>query len=284
MRSMPIVNALRGVPERIIWTAATAIFVALWNSPVVLTLMTSLKADQAVLSSPFAFPNPLSFSAFEHAWVVLAYSQLFWNSLLYATAGSALAILLALVPAYVFSAFTFPGKIALFVVLLTTLMLPQQTVILPLFTLLKSLNLLDSRLGLIIVHATFGMPFEILILTGFMTSMPRELFAAARIDGCADFGVLRYIVIPLALPAIAVGFTLNFIEIWKEYFFALVFLSSDSVMPVNLGILAVSTSQYASSMNLPSAAVVLAQLPIVVLFIFAYRAITQGLYSGAVKG
>jgi raffinose/stachyose/melibiose transport system permease protein len=121
-------------------------------------------------------------------------------------------------------------------------------------------------------------------LTGFMTSMPRELFAAARIDGCADFGVLRHIVIPLALPAIIVGFTLNFIEIWKEYFFALVFLSSDSVMPVNLGILAVSTSQYSTSMNLPSAAVVLAQLPIVILFIFAYRAITQGLYTGAVKG
>jgi ABC-type glycerol-3-phosphate transport system permease component len=281
---MAIVNTSRVTPERIIWTVATVVFVALWNSPVALTVMTSLKTDQSVLSNPFAFPNPLSFSAFRHAWVILAYSQLFWNSLLYATAGSALAISLAFVPAYVFSTLKLPGKVALFVILLTTLMLPQQTVILPLFTLLKSLNMLDSRLGLIIVHATFGMPFEILILTGFMTSMPRDLFAAARIDGCADFGVLRHIVIPLTLPAIAVGFTLNFIEIWKEYFFALVFLSSDSVMPVNLGILAVSTSQYATSMNLPSAAVVLAQLPIVILFIFAYRAITQGLYSGAVKG
>jgi raffinose/stachyose/melibiose transport system permease protein len=281
---MPIVSASQRPAAKLVWTAATAAFVALWNFPAALTLMTSFKTDQEILNHPFALPGSFDLTAFRHAWDVLAYSQLFWNSLLYATAGSGLAILLALVPAYVFSSFRIPGQIFLFVLLLTTLMLPQQTVIIPLFGLLKSLHLLDSRVGLILVHAAYGMPFEILILTGFMATIPRELFAAARIDGCADFGIIRHIVVPLTVPAFAVGFTLNFIEIWKEYFFALVFLSSDNVMPVNLGILAVSTSQYFTSMNLPSAAVVLAQLPIVILFVFAYQAITQGLYAGGVKG
>ncbi len=107
----------------------------------------------------------------------------------------------------------------IFVLLLTPIMLPQQTVIIPLFNLFRSLDLLDSRLGLILIHAAFGMPLEMLILTGFISSIPKELEHAARIDGCTDAGVLWHIVIPLSVPAMAVGFTLNVIDIWKEYFF-----------------------------------------------------------------
>ena len=270
--------------RKTIWTVLIAVFVLFWNFPIALTLITSFKTDQDIVASPFGLPSSLNLSAFEAAWRILSYSHLFWNSVLYATAGSSLAVLLAIVPAYLFSSFSFRGQIIAFVVLMTTLMLPQQTVIIPLFSLLRSLNLLNSRLGLIIVHGTFGMPFEILVLTGFMATIPRELLASARVDGCADFGILRYVVIPLTIPAMTVGFTLNFIEIWKEYFFALIFLSSDDVMPVNIGILAVANPQYFTSMNLPSAAVVLAQLPIVILFVFAYRVVTQGLYAGSVKG
>jgi ABC-type glycerol-3-phosphate transport system permease component len=270
--------------DRFAWTGAIAVFVALWNFPPILMVMTAFKSEQEILANPFALPRTLDFTAFYKAWDVLSYSQLFWNSLLYASVGSAIAVALALVPAYVFSSYPIPGRVILFVILLTTLMLPQQTVIIPLFNLLRTLNLLDSRLGLILVHGAYGMPFEMLILAGFMSNVPKELEAAARVDGCSDFDFLRYILIPLLVPAIAVGFTLNFIEVWKEYFFALIFLTSDQVMPVNVGILAVTNSQYFTSMNLPSASVVLAQLPIIALFIFAYRTITQGLYVGAVKG
>jgi ABC-type glycerol-3-phosphate transport system permease component len=91
-------------------------------------------------------------------------------------------------------------------------------------------------------------------------------------------------VLPLSVPAMAIGFTLNFIEIWKEYFFALVLLSQGSVMPVNIGILRITNNQYFTSMNLPAAAVILAQLPTIIVFLFAYRTITQGFYAGAVKG
>jgi ABC-type glycerol-3-phosphate transport system permease component len=266
------------------FTVLAVLFVAIWNIPVIMTVLTSFKSAKDVLSDPFGLPASLSLTAFERAWTIMSYGQLFINSVLYATFGSILAILLALVPAYVFSSLKVPGKAIVFVALLTTLMLPQQTVIIPLFDLLQSLNLLNTRLGLIIVHGVYGMSFQLLILTGFMTSIPKELFAAARIDGCTDMGIIRHIVIPLTIPAMAVGFTINFIDIWKEYFFALVFLSSDTVMPINIGIQTLTNPQYMSSMNLPAAAVVLAQLPIIVLFIFAYRAITQGLYTGSVKG
>jgi len=270
--------------ERYFWTAGMVLLVALWSFPPFLMVITAFKTEPEILANPFALPQGLNLDAFMKTWKILSYTELFWNSLLYSTAGSALAVALAVVPALAFSSYPIPGRVTMFVLLLTTLMLPQQTVVIPLFSLLRSLHLLDTRLGLILVHGAYGMPFEILILTGFMSSIPKELIAAGRIDGCSDYLLLRYIVVPLLLPAIAVGFTLNFIDIWKEYFFALIFMTSNSVLPVTVGILSVSNDQYFISMNLPSAAVVLAQLPIAILFVFAYRTITQGLYVGAVKG
>jgi raffinose/stachyose/melibiose transport system permease protein len=266
------------------WTVVMAVFALLWNFPPLLTVITSLKSAQEILAHPFAPPSSLNLQSLIDAWQVLSYSQLFSNSLLYAAAGSALAVVLALVPALAFSWFPIPGRALLFVLLLTTQMLPQQTVIIPLFTLLRSIGLLDTRLGLIIVHGAYGMPFLLLVLTGFIGNIPKELGAAARIDGCSDFNLLRYVIIPLIRPAIAVGFTINFMGIWKEYFFALILQSSSELMPVSVGILSVSNEQYFTSLNLPAAAIVLSQFPIVVLYIFAYRWITRGLYAGSVKG
>ena len=267
-----------------VWTVIAAALALAWNYPPLLTLITSLKSEAEILASPFALPSAPTLEPYFAAWDALSYGTLFWNSLLYAAAGSALAVALAIVPAVAFTWYPIPGRALLFVILLTTIMLPQQAVIIPLFTLLRILHLLDTRLGLIIVHAAYGMPFLLLILTGFVGSIPRELESAARIDGCSDFAIVRYVVLPLAGPAIAVGFTLNFIEVWKEYFFALVLLSSGDILPVNVGILAVTSDLYFTSMNVPSAAVILAQLPIIILFVFAYRWITQGLYVGSVKG
>jgi raffinose/stachyose/melibiose transport system permease protein len=197
--------------------------------------------------------------------------------------GTLLAILLAMVPAFALSRFQVKARIFIFILLLTPIMLPQQTVIIPLFNLLRSVGLVDSRLGLILIHAAFGMPLELLILTGFISNIPRELEYAARMDGCTDAAVFRYIVLPLSMPAIAVGFVLNVIDIWKEYFFAVIFLSTEKLMPVTLGIIRVTNDRYVRMINLPAAAVIIAQLPIIVLFILAYRRTTQGIYMGSVK-
>jgi raffinose/stachyose/melibiose transport system permease protein len=260
-----------------------AAFVFLWSLPLLVMLLISFKTDQEALTRPLSFPRLWSLEAYREAWHALSYSTLIWNSVLYAVAGTLLAILLALVPAYALSRFRLKARLAVFVVLLTPIMLPQQTVVIPLFNLLRDWGLLDTRLGLILIHAAFGMPLELLILTGFISNIPKELEHAARLDGCTDAGVLRHVILPLSLPAIAVGFALNVIDIWKEYFFSLIFLSSEKVMPVTLGIIRITNDRYFRTVNLPAAAVIIAQLPIIVMFIFAYRRITQGIYLGAVK-
>ena len=268
---------------RVVPTALVAAFALLWIFPPLLTVATAFKTDADILANPFGLPQELTLEAFRYAWEAMDYAGLFGNSFLYASAGSALAVVLALPAAYALSWFRIPGRVLLFVMLLTTIMLPQQTVILPLFSLLRTLGLLDTRLGLILVHTAFGMPFLLLVLTGFVSGIPREIADAARIDGCSDFGIFRYVIIPLTMPAIAVGFTINFINVWKEYFFALILLSSQDKMPINVGILGVTNDFFFTSLNLPSAAIVLAQLPLIILYIFANRWIQQGMFAGAIK-
>ena len=276
-------NKLRARWGRILWTGAMIAFVLLWSLPLVTMVFTSFKPDQEALTRPFGLPHTWSLDAYRYAWRTLGYKDLLWNSVLYSVVGTALAILLAMVPAFALSRFQIKARVVIFVLLLTPIMLPQQTVIIPLFNLFRSIGLVDSRFGLILLHAAFGMPLEMLVLTGFISNIPRELEHAARMDGCSDAGVLWHVVLPLSLPAIAVGFTLNLIDVWKEYFFSLIFLSSENIMPVTLGIIRVTNDRYFRTVNLPAAAVIMAQLPIILLFVVAYRGITRGIYTGSVK-
>jgi len=259
-------------------------FAIVWIYPFILTVFTSLKTPDDVLNDPFNFPPTISFSAYGVVWNDLNFGQLLKNSLLYGILGSFFALALAAVPSYAFSRFHITGGRILFTMLLTTLMLPQQTVIIPLYAELDHFGLLNTQAGLIIMHTVYGIPFSMLLLTGFMANLPAEVESAARMDGCGDVGVLFRIMLPLSLPAMAVAFTLNFIGIWKEFIFALSFLNSDSVLPITTGILKFTVSQYFSTFNQPAAAVIASLLPVLVLFVVAHRWIMQGIYVGAIKG
>ncbi len=269
---------------KIVVTLLVLGFALIWIYPFILTVFTSLKTPDDVLNDPFNFPPTISFDAYGVVWNDLNFGQLLKNSLLYGIAGSFFAIAFSAFPSYAFSRFHIISGRALFTMLLTTLMLPQQTVIIPLYTELDRFGLLNTQIGLIIVHTVYGIPFSMLLLTGFMANLPAELESAARVDGCGDVGVLFRVILPLSLPAMAVAFTLNFIGIWKEFIFALSFLNSDSVLPITTGILKFTVSQYFSTFNQPAAAVIASLLPILVLFVVAHRWIMQGIYVGAVKG
>jgi len=251
-----LARALRIAPK----VSATLIMLALsavWLGPILLIVMTSIKSNQAFLAGPFALPASPTFAPYVSVWASMNFGTLLTNSLLYATLGSALAVGLALVPAFGLSRMEVPGKKFIFGLLLTGLMLPQQTVLIPLYDTLRALNLLDTKLGLIIVHGVYGMPAQILILRGFMTTIPREIEKAAYLEGASDFQVFWKIILPLSVPGLLVGYTLNFIAIWKEFVFALVFLNSDANFPVTVGMLKLNSDRYMAVFNLPAAGLVI---------------------------
>jgi raffinose/stachyose/melibiose transport system permease protein len=280
-----LVRGFQLKPKKVIFTLAMLLLTLIWCYPFIISLMTALKSDVEILQKgPLALPEAPSIGAFLKVWSLLNFKTLLTNSIILAAGGTALAILISLPPAYALSRFHIPGREIIFIILLTGMMLPQQTVVIPLWDILRRLNLLDSLIGLIIVHGVYGLPFVLLILRGFMVGIPEELESAARVDGCSDFGVFQYVIVPLVMPAIAVAFTLNFINVWKEFFFALIMLYDQHNFPVTVGLLQLKQTQYFTSWNLPAAGTLIAQIPIILLYILAYRWITKGIYAGAVKG
>jgi ABC-type glycerol-3-phosphate transport system permease component len=275
---------LRYAAPRILATLLAFLLAAVWLGPLALIVITSIKPNKEFLNGPFALPIAPTLEPYQKVWEGLNFGALMQNSLLYATTGSALAVSLALVPAFALSRFDPPGKKYIFALLLTGLMLPQQTVLIPLYDMLRWLHLLDTRIGLIVVHGVYGMPSQIVILRGFMTTIPREIEKAAEIEGATDFQIFYKVILPLSLPGIIVGYTLNFIAIWKEFVFALVFLNSEANFPVTVGMLKLNSDRYISAFNLPSAGLVISQIPIAILFILAYRRISSGNFIGSVKG
>ena len=275
---------LRRHTRKSAWTLATTLIAIVFCYPFFLTLITSVKPEDEIIDDPFALPHAISLEAYRTAWTALDFGTLLGNSLLYSGLGALIATALAIVPAYAFSRLHLVGRRTLFLLLLTTLMLPQQTVLIPLYGLLNDTSTLDTRAGLIAIHAAYGFPLQLLILAGFLSSMPRDIEDAAHIDGCGDVSMLRHVVIPLSLPAMAVGFLLNFVGIWKEFIFALTFLSANKVLPITTGLLKFTNAQYFSSFAVPAAAVVLAQIPMLIVFLVANRWMTQGIYAGSVKG
>jgi raffinose/stachyose/melibiose transport system permease protein len=280
----PIYAKLRNVLPKIVATVAAVLLALVWLGPIVLIAVTSVKSNQDFLAGPFSLWMTPTFEAYRTVWNGLGFGKLMMNSLLYATAGSSLAVVLAVVPAFALSRFDIPGKKLIFGLLLTGLMLPQQTVLIPLYDTLRTLNLLDTKIGLIIVHGVYGMSAQILMLRGFMTGIPREIEKAAEIEGATDFQIFWKIILPLSIPGIVVGFTLNFIAIWKEFVFGLVFLNSEANFPVTVGMLKLNSDRYMAVFNLPAAGLIISQIPIMILFIFTYRKIASGNFAGAVKG
>ena len=277
-------RTLAGFVGKLIGLTLLAVLIFVWLGPILLVLITSIKTNDDFLAGPFGLPLSPTIQPYITVWNAMNFGPLMANSLLYATAGSALAVILALVPAFALSRLEVPGKKLIFGVILTGLMLPQQTVLIPLYDTLRSLNLLDTRIGLIVVHAAYGMPSQILLLRGFMTTIPREIEKAAYLEGASDIQVFSKIILPLAVPGILIGFTLNFIAIWKEFVFGLVLLNSEGNFPVTVGMLKLNSDRYMAVFNLPAAGLVISQIPIVILFLLTYRKLSGGNFTGAVKG
>jgi ABC-type glycerol-3-phosphate transport system permease component len=277
-------TARRFYIDRILLTVIAFLLISLWLYPIFLALITSLKPDVEVMGAPLSLPRAPSLDAYKKILDILDFDRMLWNSLFISVLGSALAVILGVLPAYALSRYDIPGADIIFMVLLTGLMIPQQAVIISLYEVMRKLNLLDNLWGLVIIHGVYGIPYMMLLLRGYMVGVPKELEMAARVDGCSDVGVFRHVILPLISPGLVVAGTLNIISVWNELFFSLILLNSNTNFPVAVGYNLFKWGKYFISWNLPSAATILGQLPIVLLYIVAYRYIKQGIYAGAIKG
>lgn len=155
----------------------------------------------------------------------------------------------------------------------------------PLFFLLMQLNLLDNIFGLSIVYAVSQLPFSIFVLTSFMATIPKSLEEAAAIDGMSPYGILWKVITPLSTTGIITVTIMNMIQFWNEYFMALIFLQSEENYTLALAIDYISNeTQYTNAWGTLFASLVIAIVPVIVLYAIFQRRIVKGMTEGAIKG
>ena len=194
------------------------------------------------------------------------------------------ATLLSLLGGYGFSRFKFPGKNAVFVVILATLMIPFQSILAPLFLIMRAIHLQDTLLGLALVYITFQLPFSMFMMRNAYDAVPRDIEEAALIDGCSPPVMLWRVMLPLVMPGIVTVALFAFFASWNEFLAALIFMSSSEHYTLPVMLINVQSGLYGSiDWGAVQAGVTISMLPCVLLFLLLQRYYVSGLTAGAVK-
>ncbi len=244
----------------------------------------SLKTQETVFNDLSLFPKNPQWQNYYVAWTKADFGLYFLNSLFYTVTVVLGVILISSMAAYAFSRLQFPGRNALFLVLISTMMIPIQSAsIIPLFVLLNKLHLINTQLGYILPQINGGLALGIFLLKTFFDDLPKELEDSARIDGCGRFRVYWHIALPLARPAIAVLAIFNILAVWNEYLLAMLVLSSKSLMPLQRGLM-VFQGAHITQYPLLMAGIVITVLPVLAVYLLLQKHIIKGITAGAVKG
>jgi raffinose/stachyose/melibiose transport system permease protein len=260
--------------QLMLWLYAAVAF-----GPVALVLIGSLRSNKDILAQPLGLPNGLETGNYRRAWQTASLSTYFLNSVLVSIGAVVLCVAVSAMAAYPLARWRFRGRAVLSAYFLSGLMLPVKLGVLPIFYMFQSMDLIDSRTGLILLYAAGGIPFSVFVLTAFVRSLPVEPEEAARIDGASEGAVFRSVVLPLVRPAIATVAVFQFAPTWNDFFFPLVLLRSDERYTIPVG-LTRFFGEYSIDRGALYAGLVLAVLPLAMLFVVASRQVVAGLTSG----
>ena len=251
--------------------------------PLAATLINGFKTNADLMAHPFALPSAWQWDNYTS----VLQSRAFWRQLMNSTLvmlGTAIGVLvLASMPAFVFSRLTFRGRDLLFNFFTLGLLFPIAVAILPLYISLRQARLVDSLWGIILPQVAFGLPGNILILRGFFITIPRELDEAAAMDGCSPAGFFVRVLLPLMRPALASVTVLTMVGSWNNFFLPLLVLNTETRYTLPLGIMQFQ-GQFGTDWARVLAFVSLALVPTIIFYLFAERQIVAGLTAGAIKG
>jgi multiple sugar transport system permease protein len=251
--------------------------------PFVFILATALMTNQQALSEKL-WPDPFQWSNFREVFRAFPFVRYTLNSFTYAVL-STLGVVLSCVPvAYALSRMRWRGRQAAFVLVLSTLMLPPQVTIVPLYTIFVRLHWIGS-LKPLIIPLFFGDAFTIFLLRQFFMTIPQELSDAARVDGASELQILTRVIVPLAKPAIAAVALFQFLYSWNDFFNPLLYAGNNpESWTLAVALTQLTTLSRGVLWNLQMAGALLFTLPVIVLFFFAQKVFVQGVTLTGVKG
>lgn len=264
------------------YVITTAIFL-FFLVPFYIVIVNAFKDNKEILSNALSLPSSLNLSAIVDAFQKMNYIQTFGNSLLITLTSVVLTIIVAAMCAYLFARKNWKINKAVFMILVISMIIPFQTIMIPLVKNFSSLGIMNNRGTMILFYVGANVPMAVFMFHGFVKSIPYELEEAAKIDGCTQVRIFVSIIMPLLKPIASTVFILNFLGTWNDFLAPFIILTDNSKKTLPL-MTYMFTGQYFTDYALVLSGLILTMLPILIVYIFMQKNIIEGVAQGAVKG
>ena len=259
-----------------------ALFVVIYLCPILWMTLSSFKADSELFRyPPQLLPEQFSLENYLDAWARGDFSLYFRNTAIVAVSATVLTVVINTMAGYAFAKYSFPGGNAIFLFFLSTLMLPLEVLMIPIFQVVKAFGLYNNFLGLIIPSA--ATPAGVFLVRQYFLTIPNEIMDSARIDGASETKIFLRLMLPLARPIMSVLAIFAFLWRWNDYMWPLVVIRDSDMYTVQLA-LANFSGQYAVEWGSLLAMSVLTMIPVLILFLVFQKQFMKGMVAGAVKG
>ena len=246
-------------------------------------VITPFKSQENYAADKLGLPNPLYFENFATALRGGRFFLWFGNSMIMVVGAVLLSTVVAALAAFAFSRMRFRGQTPLLAIITALMVIPPVVMIIPLFIFFSRMDMSGSYASAVLVYAGLVTPFAVYMLTNFFRTIPHEIVESALIDGATSLGILSKILIPLSAPALVTLVVVNSLWVWSDLLIALVLLPTDEKRTLMVGI-TVFGSRYNSDVPVAMAGMIMASIPMLLLYIFGQKYFTRGLVAGALKG
>lgn len=251
--------------------------------PLYIMIVTSFKENKEIFKHPFALPESFGWDSYKKVLELNNFAAYFRNSIFVTVISVMIFLTVSLLAAYALGRFQFKGNGLLYIYFLLGMMVPIRLGVINMFDTFQKFNLNDTLWGLIMIYSAMSIGFSVFILTGFMRGVPKEIEESAKIDGCSNFRILWNILVPLLKPAIATAVIYNFVPIWNDFYFPLIFIQSENLKTLPIGV-TIFFGQYQTDWSTVFAALTLAAVPVLIFYFSMSKQFIKGLTAGAVKG
>lgn len=259
------------------------IFAAWFIFPIYWAIAAALKESGEIFTNPWGLPSNPTLQNFIDAWILGGFSTAYINSIILTLLTTIVVIILSAMVAYPLSRFTFRLRNTLFYLIVSGYMIPPIAILIPLYFMLKSMNLIDTLFGIFLAYIGLNLPIPVFIMRSYISTIPRELDESAVIDGASPWYIFWRIIFPLSKPAIAAVGIWTALMTWQDFLYALTMLLSPKNFTIPRAILNFY-GIYFNAWGYIAAGFVFAILPMQIVFLLFQRQFIRGLAAGAVKG
>ena len=250
--------------------------------PLYFMSVNSFKTHEEYVNNMIGLPHAFTVQNYVEAFEGKPFGQWFLNSMLLTIAAVLVTGILALLAGYAFAKMKFRGQKALFRVIVPLMSVPPVVMIIPQFQIIKIFGLVNTRVSVIIIYVGIMLPMTIYLMRNFMKTVPDSLLDAAKIDGCGRLKALTAIMMPLSIPALITSSLVNIVWVWNELLISPVFLQREELRTLMVGI-TLFKGRFTLDIPVIMAGLVIATVPIVVIYIFAQKYLVEGMLAGSVK-